>query len=301
MRTVKPATTAALLVFIGTILTVDVAWAQLDLTGEWAVRLHEDQLHRNDVLPGGLAVGDYTGLPINDAARRKADSWDASILSARERQTIPGPSVYGRAASVRISKIVDDDTQQVVAFRMYRSPGNNGTFRMIWMDGRPHPPEYAAHTWQGFSTGTWQGSMLTVETTHVKMGWIQRNGVASSDRATMTEHFVRHGDFLTVISVVTDPVYLEEPLVRSTNYVLDLAQQLEPIHGEIVDEIAGRPDGYVPHHLPGSNDQLKEFAEHLGLPFEATRGGRDSTYPEYQLTLQKMMEQLARTSKRATE
>jgi hypothetical protein len=301
MRTVNRATTSALLVFIGTILTVDVAWAQIDLTGEWAVRLHEDQLHRNDGLPGGLAVGDYTGLPINDAARRKADSWDASILSARERQTIPGPSVYGRAASVRISKIVDDDTQQIVAFRIYRSPGNNGTFRMIWMDGRPHPPEYAAHTWQGFSTGTWQGSMLTVETTHVKMGWIQRNGLASSDRATMTEHFVRHGDFLTVISVVTDPVYLEEPLVRSTNYVLDLAQQLEPIHGEIVDEIAGRPDGYVPHHLPGSNDQLKEFAERLGLPFEATRGGRDSTYPEYQLTLQKMMEQRARTSKRATE
>src|ERR1700704_6334483 len=105
----------------------------------------------------------------------------------------------------------------------------------------------------------------------------------------MTEHFVRQGDFLTVISVVVDPVYLEEPLVRSTNYVLDLAQQLEAIHGEIVDEIAGRPDGYVPHHLPGTNDQLKEFAQHFGLPFEATRGGRDSTYPEYQLTLQKMM------------
>jgi hypothetical protein len=270
------------------------ASAQIQLAGVWNPRTHEDQLDRGP----GPDLGDYTGLPINDAARRKADSWDASILSARERQTIPGPSVYGRAASVRISKIVDDDTQKVVAFKIYRAPGNNGTFRTIWLDGRPHPPEYAAHTWQGFSTGTWQGDMLTVETTHVKMGWIQRNGVASSDRATMTEHFVRHGDFLTVISVVTDPVYLEEPLVRSTNYVLDLAQQLEPIHGEIVDEIAGRPDGYVPHHLPGTNDQLKEFAEHLGLPFEATRGGRDSTYPEYQLTLRKMAEQLARTSKR---
>jgi hypothetical protein len=302
MRIVNRSATTALLVFIGTILTVDRTWAQIDLTGEWAVRLHEDQLHRNDVLPGGLAVGDYTGLPINDAARRKADSWDASILSSRERQTIPGPSVYGgRAASVRISKIVDDDTQKVVAFKIYRAPGNNGTFRTIWMDGRPHPPEYAAHTWQGFSTGTWQGEMLTVETTHVKMSWIQRNGVASSDRAVMTEHFVRHGTVLTIISVVYDPVYLEEPFVRSTNYVLDLGQQLEPIHGEIVDEIAGRPDGYVPHHLPGTNDQLKEFAERLGLPFEASRGGRDSTYPEYQLTLQKMAEQLARTSKRATE
>jgi hypothetical protein len=290
MRTAIRPATVTLVVFIGATLAAHRAWAQIDFSGEWAVRLHEDQLHRNDVLPGGLAVGDYTGLPLNDAARRKADSWDASILSSRERQTIPGPSVYGgRAASVRISKIVDDDTQKLVAFKIYRSPGNNGTVRLIWMDGRPHPPEYAAHTWQGFSTGTWQGDMLNVETTHVKMGVIQRNGVATTDRATMTEHFARHGNVLTIISVVYDPAYLEEPFVRSTNYALDLAQQLEPIHGEIVDEIAGRPDGYVPHHLPGRNEQLKEFAEHLGLPLEATRGGKESLYPEYQLRLQKMM------------
>lgn len=301
MPEVPRAATTALLALLAATLTGTPASAQIDLSGEWAVRLHEDQLHRNDVLPGGLAVGDYTGLPINDAARRKADSWNASILSARERQTIPNPAVYGgRAGSVRITKIVDDDTQQLVAFRIYRAPGNNGTFRTIWMDGRPHPPEYALHSWQGFSTGTWQGHMLTVETTHVKMGWIQRNGVATSDRATLTEHFVRHGNVLTIISAVHDPVYLEEPLMRTTNYVLDLGQQLEPIHGEIVDEVAGRPDGYVPHYLPGRNEQLKEFAEHLGLPFEATRGGRESTYPEYQLTLQKMMA-LAKSSRKAAE
>ncbi len=288
MRGSRAAATG-LLMFIGVTMPCARVWAQVDFSGEWAVRLHEDQLHRNDALPGGLAIGDYTGLPLNEAARRKADTWDASILSARERQTIPGPSVYGRAGSVRISKIVDDDTQQVVAFRIYRAPGNNGTFRMIWMDGRPHPPEYAAHTWQGFSTGTWQGNMLTVETTHVKMGFIQRNGVPTSDRAALTEHFIRHGDVLTIISVVSDPVYLEEPLMRTTNYMLDLGQQLEPIHGEIVDEIAGRPDGYVPHYLPGANPQLREFAARMGLPFEATRGGRDSTYPEYQLKLQKML------------
>jgi hypothetical protein len=53
-------------------------------------------------------------------------------------------------------------------------------------------------------------------TTHVKAGWIQRNGVPASDRAIITEHIVRHGDVLTLVSVVDDPIYLEEPLVRST-------------------------------------------------------------------------------------
>ncbi len=255
--------------------------------------------HRNDALGGGPAIGDYTGLPINDAARLKADSWDASILSSRERQAIPGPSVYSmRASNMRISTIIDEASQRVVAFVLYRSPGNNGTTRTIWMDARPHPPDYAAHTWQGFSTGTWQGAMLKVETSHVKVGWIQRNGVPTSDRATMVEYFMRHGDHLTVVSIVDDALYLEEPLVRSTDYVLDHDQRLAPVPRQIVDEIAGRPDGYVPHHLPGMNDQLKAFAERLGLPFEVTRGGKDTTYPEYELRLKQLMAGVHSTAKR---
>ena len=262
------------------------AHAQTDLTGEWSARLHEDRLHRRD--PPGPDVGDYTGLPINDAARLKADSWDASILSLREHQAKPATSVYGvrGAANMRISKVVDDATQRIVAFRIFRSPGGSSATRIIWMDGRPHPPDYAAHTFQGFSAGRWEGRMLTVDTTHVKSGAIQRNGVPHSDRATLTEHFIRHGDVLTVITVVSDAQYLDEPLVRSSNYALDLDQQLGPYPLEIVDEIAGRPDGSVPHHLIGTNAQLKEFAERVGLPFEATRGGKETIYPEYQLTLQ---------------
>ncbi len=41
------------------------ASAQVDLSGEWSARYHEDQDHR---IPGP-ELGDYTGLPINDAAR----------------------------------------------------------------------------------------------------------------------------------------------------------------------------------------------------------------------------------------
>jgi hypothetical protein len=34
-----------------------------------------------------------------------------------------------------------------------------------------------------------------------------------------------------------------------------------------------------------------EFAQQVGLPFAATRGGKESTYPEYQLKLQEMMKE----------
>ena len=54
--------------------------------------------------------------------------------------------------------------------------------RTIWMDGRPHPSEYAPHTWMGFSTGVWEGNMLTVTTTHVKQGWHRRENVPGGCR-----------------------------------------------------------------------------------------------------------------------
>ena len=68
------------------------AAAQIDLSGEWAARLHEEVLLRRD--PPGPSIGDYTGLPVDDAARLKADSWDASVLSVREHQTTPGSNPY---------------------------------------------------------------------------------------------------------------------------------------------------------------------------------------------------------------
>jgi hypothetical protein len=259
------------------------AFAQNDLSGEWANLLHEDVNHRNDAIGGGPRVGDYAGLPINDAARARADAWDAAIYTLPEHQTIFAPAQYWArgGGGMRIQKVVDESTQQLTAYKIYRSAAGAGITRMIWMDGRPHPPEYAAHTWQGFSTGRWEGAMLTVKTTHVKEGWIQRNGVPSSDLATVTEHIVRHGDVLTIVSIVEDPVYLEEPFIRSTNWRENLQQQLDGVISESVDEIAGRDRGYVPHHLPGTNKWLKDAAKEFGIPESALRGGRETTYPEY--------------------
>ena len=61
-----------------------------DFAGEWAPRFHEDQPER---IPGP-EIGDYLGVPINEAARLHADSWDASILTLPEHQCKPHPSDY---------------------------------------------------------------------------------------------------------------------------------------------------------------------------------------------------------------
>jgi hypothetical protein len=255
----------------------------IDLSGEWAPRFHEDQPER---IPGP-DIGDYLGLPINAAGRLHADSWDASLLTLPEHQCKPHPADYSPRgpANLRLWKEIDTASQQIVAWHTHISW--QAPERTIYMDGRPHPPEYAAHTWQGFSTGEWEGEMLKVTTTHLKMGWIRRNGVPRSDTATLVERFVRHGNVLTLISWINDPVYLEEPFVRTTNWELDPRQNIAPYPCQIVVEV-DRPQGTVPHHLPGTNPFLNEFPAKFALPPEAARGGAETMYPEYQLKLQTM-------------
>jgi hypothetical protein len=81
----------------------------------------------------------------------------------------------------------------------------------IWMDGRPHPSKYAPHPKGGFTTGVWESDVLVAYATHMQAGYIRRNGSPSSDRATMTTHFLRHDHLLTVTASIEDPTCLSEP------------------------------------------------------------------------------------------
>src|SRR6266849_6515191 len=208
----------------------------VDFTGEWAPRFHEDEPER---VPGP-ELGDYLGIPISDAARLRAMTWEASV------QTLPE-----------------------------------------WQC-RPHPSPNAPHTWAGFSPGKWDGDVLTITTTHLKEGYLRRNGLPRSDVATLTEHWMLRGDVLTVAAIVTDPVYLTEPFIRTTDYELDLHQQVPPYPCQVVEEV-DRPRGVVPNRLPGTNPYLHEFADGYGLPFEATEGGAVTMYPDYVDTLRTLM------------
>src|SRR5258708_11925116 len=61
------------------LLTTAPVFAQVDFSGEWAPRFYEDQPER---VPGP-ELGDYLGIPINEAGRMRGDTWDASV------QTLP--------------------------------------------------------------------------------------------------------------------------------------------------------------------------------------------------------------------
>jgi hypothetical protein len=155
------------------------------------------------------------------------------------------------------------------------------------MDDRPHPSDAAPHTWMGFSTGKWEANILTVSTTHLKWGWIRRNGLRHTDQATLTEHFIRHGDNLTHVSILTDPITLSEPLIKTQDLVLRIQNGQAWLYPcEPVVEIE-RPRGTVPHYLPGENPFLHEFADQYKIPVDAALGGAETSYPEYQSKLKK--------------
>ena len=71
----------------------------------------------------GPELGDYLGLPINDAARLKADSWDASLLTLPEHQCKPHPADYSPRgpANLRIWRDIDHDSQSLVAIHTHIS------------------------------------------------------------------------------------------------------------------------------------------------------------------------------------
>jgi cyclase len=251
----------------------------LDLSGTWNPVLHEDFLER---IPGPELVN-YSGLPITEGSRLWGESWNASRLTMPEHQcqVHVSPYIYRGPLQMRFWTERDPQSQKIIAIRNYISTYEQN--RTIWMDNRPHPPAWAAHTWMGFSTGKWEGNVLTVYTTHIKQGWVRRDGLPESDQATLVEHFMRHGDRLTHVSIVTDPVYLTEPLVKSEDFTINnnaAGNWLYPC--EEVEEVEGRPRGAVPNYLPGQNPFITEYANKYHLPLIAALGGPETMYPEFE-------------------
>src|SRR4029077_15713801 len=132
------------------VLAAVPASAQSNLSGVWNNLgiLNEDWPDR---LPGP-ELGDYAGLPVNDAVRARADARDAWLIPLPEYQCRVHPSDYVSSfAGLRIWEERDSASQQLIALRTHNFSWS--TDRTIWMDGLPHPPKFGQHTAMAFSTG----------------------------------------------------------------------------------------------------------------------------------------------------
>jgi hypothetical protein len=197
--------------------------APFDLTGYYVSVVTEDWRYRM-MTP---AKGDFPSIPLNAEGTRIANAWDP----AKDEAAGDACKGYGAGNIMRMPGRIhiawqDDNTLKVDI--------DTGTQTRLFHFGRAQAPA-GAPDWQGFSVAQWElaagrgtpaqrGGALKVVTTHVRPGYLQKNGVPYSAGAIITEHFdllgkETNGDqWLIVTTLVDDPQYLTRPFQRSTHF-----------------------------------------------------------------------------------
>ncbi len=198
------------------------AAALVDVTGYWVSVVSEDWRFRM-VTP---IKGDYTGVSLNPDGRKLADAWDPAKDEAAGEQcrSYGAPNIMHVPGRLHITwqddqtlKVETDTGQQTRLFSFGAAPNSGGD-------------------WQGVSKASWdivpQGGRgpagppvgsLKVVTTNLKPGYLRKNGVPYSAKATLTEYFDRVNEqngasYLVVSTAVEDPAYLAQPLLTTVHY-----------------------------------------------------------------------------------
>jgi hypothetical protein len=205
--------------------------AQVDITGHWVALVTEDWLWRMVTAP----KGDVTSIPVNQRGRQMANAWDLEQDNANGEQC----RAFGAAGLMRMPTRLNITWQDDNTLRIDTDAGEQ-TRLLNFAANVPAPTEAS---WQGHSIASWtratggfdmralfggggpQGPVkasLKVVTDHLRPGYLRKNGVPYSEQTQLTEYFstVSSGgiDYLTVMSIVRDPVYLNGPFVTSSQF-----------------------------------------------------------------------------------
>ncbi len=257
--------------------------AQVDLSGNWVLESTQDAVKYDE----GPLTDMFAGIPVNEQGREAGVTYPGDEQQELNRQCQPWPTHYllmgpwgGRFAAVH------DDQGRLVAWTL-SSPAYDRLPITIWMDGRPPPSPLALHTFAGFNSGRWEGSTLVVNTSMLKDAYLERNGLPNSNKETDTFFLTRHGDEMTVLAVIDDPVYLEAPwpVARTLKLLSDGSVVNDPIlYCMPAEVLAGFTDGY--HSAidlpPRETQQLTFMQKRYDLPLIATLGGAQTMYPEFE-------------------
>jgi hypothetical protein len=191
------------------------------LTGYWVSIVDEDWRFRMVVPP----PRDYEGVPMTPAAVKFADLWDPAKDEASGDlcKAFGAPAILRQPEHLHITW-PDDHT--------LRMDADTGTQTRLFHFGDWKAPA-GPPTLQGDSIALWEmartarGSVphgsLKVTTSHLKAGYLRKNGVPYSENADLTEYYdvlkEHNGDTMLVVTiVVTDPQYLHEPFIITSHF-----------------------------------------------------------------------------------
>ena len=202
------------------------AGAPVDLAGYWVSIVTEDWRFRMVTPP----KGDYASVPLNAEGKKVADTWDPAKDEAAGEQC----RSYGAPAIMRVPGRLHIAWEDDNTLRIDTDAGKQT--RLLHFVGQGGEAAPGAPQWQGFSAAHWdipgggrgpdpaaRGGSLKAVTTHIRPGYLRKNGVPYSADAVLTEFFSRtkepNGDsWLIVTTIVTDPKYLTEPFITSTHF-----------------------------------------------------------------------------------
>ena len=163
-------------------------------------KLPPDAVFINDAGAGELGEGEFSGLQLSEEARQQVENYDfASELTSEFACAAPSVAFYMQAPFPM--EIYQDN--ELVVFRMEYYDMT----RVIFLDGRTHPPADAPHTKNGHSVGHWEGDELVVDTTHILSASFMNNGFNHSDNLHLIERFRlgKDGQTLFLTQVSEDP------------------------------------------------------------------------------------------------
>jgi hypothetical protein len=178
--------------------------------------------------------GDYASVPLNAAARTVADSWDPAKDEAAGEQC----RSYGAPAIMRVPGRVHLTWENDTTMRVDTDAGTQTRMFKFAAAGTPAATNTAsgsASAWQGESVAVWEpagggrgrgpvnGGTLKVVTTHIRPGYLRKNGVPYSANATLTEYITKVTEqdgtqYLVFTTMVDDPTYLTQVFVTSTHF-----------------------------------------------------------------------------------
>jgi hypothetical protein len=207
--------------------------AQVDLTGYWVALVTEDWLWRMITAPRG----DATSVPLSFAGQQVASRWDPAADAANGEACRP----FGAAGLMRMPLRLHISWEDENTLKIETDAGEQTRLLRFGDVEAPSEPR-----WQGFTAAEWtrpvggfdlravisgrtappasgppMGS-LQATTTQLRAGYLRKNGLPYSENAELTEYFSRvtgfGNDYLTVLSIVHDPMYLNEDFVTSSHF-----------------------------------------------------------------------------------
>lgn len=165
---------------------------------------------------------EYGGLKLKPDALAHAEAWKPTDEMTLARVCAVPSIVYSIQGPFPF-EIYQTDEMIVFKYEYFDQ------VRVVFMDGREHPPADAPHSKMGHSIGHWEGDELVIDTTHLMAATITNNGLDHSDGIHMVEHYRKVGDdTLLATQWFEDPAVLDNNGARVIQWKKHAGQYVYP-------------------------------------------------------------------------